>query len=818
MTRSLPKTTTSTASSHNGLRDRPRSPSSPRASVPAAAPRLVLTKTLPAPLQRFRNLSISSKQLIGLMTSEAISVIGLVGVGAWLIIAGGRAQLLNQAKSELVVTETNYNIKVNQMGFGFRGQSDNVAVIEAAQQHQIGKPLNSRLRQQVRGILQNEVKARVIEYATLVGADLRIVVNANADRQGERFDPQGLVSRVLREPNQIKTSEIVPWSDLQREAPPLPTGMRGKDALIRYTVTPVRQPGTGRVIGALVSGDIVDGKKPIVQNTVEAFGGGYSGIYARQPNGSFVLSTSLDTVAEGNSQTTANVPLPNTVLLETAAAAKGQPVTERVPVGNQTYTMAAKSLPNVAGDPVAILVRGTSEVTLDRMLRESLSFQLVITGIAITADILLAIFLGWMIVTPLRKLRQTTQAFSEGNLTARAEVEATDEVGELATTFNQMASRITLNLEDISRKERLLSEETQEVETARQLAEAARQEAEHLAAEQQRQREQLQRRALELLQEVDPISQGDLTVQARVTPDEIGTLADSYNAIAANLRKLVSRVQVAVERVTVTANNNELTVRELSQEAAQHAAEITAALAQVEQMTDAIQTIATTAEQAEDAMQVAAQTVQLGDTAMNRTVDGIQAIRATVADAAKKVKHLGESSQKISTVVELIGTFAAQTRTLALNASIEAALAGKEGRGFAVVAEEVRALARRSAEAAEEIKALVASIQAETNEVVTAMEAGTEQVVIGTRLVDETRQSLNRITDASTQMEQLVATIAQATLIQTATSETVTRTMKDVAAIATQTSVETSQVSESFEELRQLAQTLQADVGQFKVN
>lgn len=769
--------------------------------------------------QRLRDLSIRDKQFLGLMASEAISVIGLVGVGVWLIIASGRAQLLNQAKAELVVTETNYNIKVNQMGFGFRGQSDNVAIIEAAKAHEQGKPLDNALKQQVKSILQNEVKARNIEYATLVGTDLGIIVNANIDRSKESFNPEGFVTQVLRNPKQIKASAIVTWNELQKENPPLPTGFRNKDALIRYTATPVKQPETGRVIGVLVSGDIVNGKDTIVRNTVEAFGGGYSAVYLRQPNGRFALVTALDKQQDAaGDQGMPNLSLPDDSLLATAANADGQAIAERTTIGQQTYTVAAKALKDFSGKPLAILVRGTSETALNQLIKNGLTLQLIVTGIAIAANVLLAIYLGRLIGNPLRKLRQTTQEFSEGNLQARAEVASRDEVGQLAQTFNQMADRIALNLDEIAEKEVLLSQEAEDTEAARQEAVAARREAERLAAEQRQQREQLQQRALELLQEVDPINQGDLTVQTRVTADEIGTLADSYNAIVANLRRIVSQVQTAADQVTSTATSNEVTVRELSQETARRAQEITAALAEVERMANAVQEVASHAEQAEIAVQQAAETVKTGDEAMNHTVDGIQAIRVTVAEAAKKVKHLGESSQKISTVVDLISSFAAQTKTLALNASIEAALAGQEGRGFAVVAEEVRALARRSAAAADEIKTLVFSIQAETNEVVTAMESGTEQVVVGTRLVDETRQSLNRITVASSQISQLVAAIAQATVVQTQASQTVTQTMEEVAVIASQASIETEQVSQAFEQLRQLAQTLQAEVSQFKVS
>jgi methyl-accepting chemotaxis protein len=231
-----------------------------------------------------------------------------------------------------------------------------------------------------------------------------------------------------------------------------------------------------------------------------------------------------------------------------------------------------------------------------------------------------------------------------------------------------------------------------------------------------------------------------------------------------------------------------------------------------------VRLIAANAEQAEAAVKQAAQTVEEGDQAMNRTVDGILAIRETVAETAKKVKHLGESSQKISTVVNLISTFAAQTNLLALNASIEAARAGEEGRGFAVVADEVRALAQQSAQATSEIEKLVAAIQAETNEVVAAMEAGTEQVVTGTKLVDETRQSLNKITAASAHINKLVEAITQATVVQSQASEAVTQTMTNVAQSADKTSKEASSVSSSFEQLLTVAQALQEDVRRFKIS
>ena len=339
-----------------------------------------------------------------------------------------------------------------------------------------------------------------------------------------------------------------------------------------------------------------------------------------------------------------------------------------------------------------------------------------------------------------------------------------------------------------------------------------------LVEQQKSAREFMQQRALELLMEVDPVSRGDLTVRANVTEDEIGTIADSYNATINSLRKIVTQVQAAALQVACTTTNSEHSVSELSQETLRQTEVITATLERIQQMSDSIRAVATSASQAEAVVQQATQTLAMGGTTMNLTVEGMMAIRDTVTTTSKKVKQLGESSQKISKVVNLIGRFAAQTNLLALKASIEAARAGEEGRGFAVLADEVRVLARQSAEATAEIESLIANIQAETNEVVAAMDAGTEQVVAGTKLVDDTRQSLNQISAASQQIGELVAAIASATVLQSQTSEVVTATMTDVAAIADRTSNEATVVSSSFQELSALAQELQASVSQFKVS
>ena len=355
-----------------------------------------------------------------------------------------------------------------------------------------------------------------------------------------------------------------------------------------------------------------------------------------------------------------------------------------------------------------------------------------------------------------------------------------------------------------------------QAQLVRQL-EAASLEQSRYAASQEAARQILQKNAWELLIQVDRISQGDLTIRAHVTEDEIGTIADSYNSTVESLRGLVRNVQNVSREVVSTTTTNEISVAELSIEALQQSEDVALSLQRLQDMSGSIQLVVNNALIAESAVMESAQLVRDGDAAMNRTVEGILTIRNTVAETGKKVKRLGESSQKISKVVNLISSFAAQTNLLALNASIEAARAGEEGRGFAVVAEEVRSLARQSAAATGEIEKLVASIQAETSEVAIAMEAGIEQVAIGTRLVDETRVSLDRVSATSNKIGALVEAIAQAALLQAENSGRVTQSIDRVASIANKNSIRADDVQASFQDLLKLARELQVNIDRFKI-
>ena len=328
--------------------------------------------------------------------------------------------------------------------------------------------------------------------------------------------------------------------------------------------------------------------------------------------------------------------------------------------------------------------------------------------------------------------------------------------------------------------------------------------------------EAIQRRAFSLLEEVYDVSQGDLTIRAKVTEDEIGTIADSYNSTIESLQKLVTQTKAAAIEVQTNTNANDLAVQSLAHSTVIQATAINVILEQVQEMEQSINLVATQANQAEDFVKQATLTIDSSDQAMNLTVAEIDTVQNTVTQTANKAEKLGESSQEISQAVNLISRFAAQTHLLALKASIEAARAGEQGKGFAVIADEVRSLATQSAEATAEIETLVTKIQLETAEVVQAMHQGAKQIASGSELVQQTRQSLTHVSQVSNEISNLVASITQATQQQSTNTSEVSQTIGDIAAIAENNSQSATKLTASIRHLLEIADKLQSGIAKFK--
>ncbi len=327
----------------------------------------------------------------------------------------------------------------------------------------------------------------------------------------------------------------------------------------------------------------------------------------------------------------------------------------------------------------------------------------------------------------------------------------------------------------------------------------------------------LERRAVEMLTSIKPAFQGNLTVRANVTQDQIGTIAAAYNTTLDSLQDIVLQVKNTVVQVVEIANNNKSSIEELSTTAELQMNELRLALGKIQDTIEATEAANLKAQQVESAIARANQTVASGDKAMNKSVESILEIRKTVTRAGKRVKYLRESSQKISKVTNLISSFANQTNILALNASLEATRAGEHGKGFAVVADRVRSISLQSAEATTEIEKLIDTIQEETLEVSSAMETGVEQVSQGTNLVNETRENLNDIVSSTAEISELIRSISSEANNQMQQAESVMNAIAQIGAISNEASSNSLSISASFQELLQIVSQLEANIAQFKV-
>jgi twitching motility protein PilJ len=387
-------------------------------------------------------------------------------------------------------------------------------------------------------------------------------------------------------------------------------------------------------------------------------------------------------------------------------------------------------------------------------------------------------------------LQKQFEAIYQGNLNTKATVYSSDELGQLALGFNRMTRAISTVTTEAQRR----AEETEQA------------------------KEDLQRQVIRLLDDVEGAARGDLTVQATVTADVLGAVADAFNLTINNLKEIVRQVKLAAEQVNKGSTDSELFARNQSSDALRMAEELAVTLNSVQMMTDSIQRVAENAREAEDVARTSSITALKGGEAVERTVSGIMQIRETVSETARKVKSLAVASQEISKIVAVISQIAERTNLLALNASIEAARAGEAGRGFAIVADEVRQLADKSAKALREIEQLVLQIQTETGSVMTAMEESLQEVFDVNDRADQAKRALEDIIQVSKHIDTLVRSITGDTVEQRENSRAVAQVMQAVELTAQETSQESQRVAGSLQNLVGISRSLLSSVERFRID
>ncbi len=332
-----------------------------------------------------------------------------------------------------------------------------------------------------------------------------------------------------------------------------------------------------------------------------------------------------------------------------------------------------------------------------------------------------------------------------------------------------------------------------------------------------RENERNQEAIMRLLDELSSLADGDLTVQATVTEDITGAIADSINYAVEAMRKLVMTINASAIQLDGATRQTQAVAAHMAKASGAQSRQITAASESMADMAASIEEVSGNSERCADVARHSVDIAHKGGDAVRRTIDGMNAIRETIQETSKRIKRLGESSQEIGNIVELINDLAEQTNILALNASIQASMAGEAGRGFAVVADEVQRLAERAANATKQIEVLVRTIQTDTNEAVVSMERSTTDVVGGALLAENAGAALEEIEQVSNQIASLVQNISASARQQAAASGNISKNMQVVREISSQTAEGSSATSASIAKLAALAAQLRKSVAGFRL-
>lgn len=410
-------------------------------------------------------------------------------------------------------------------------------------------------------------------------------------------------------------------------------------------------------------------------------------------------------------------------------------------------------------------------------------------------SLLVALAVGFIVLVPIVRyfvygpmvaeagaLVRVCDAVRHGDLTSRVENPGTSELGVVARSLNTMLDNTVTLVQ--SRQER----------------------------------DKIQAAIMKLLDEVGGLAEGDLTVEAEVTSDMTGALADSFNFMISELRSIIGHVQGTTKSVSASLADLRGITDRLAAGSEEQAAQSTEASAAIEEMATSIQQVSENASSSATVAEQARANAEQGARAVARTIEGMKAVRDQVQETAKRIKRLGESSQEIGEIVELIGDIADRTSILALNASIQAAMAGDAGRGFGVVAEEVERLADRATEATKKAAMLVKATQSETAEVMAAMEDTTREVVNRSAIANEAGTALGEIQAVSNRLAELIQAISDAAQQQARGSEQIARSMAEMSSVTKTTANSTKDTAGAIGALAMLADNLNTSVSRFKLS
>lgn len=501
-----------------------------------------------------------------------------------------------------------------------------------------------------------------------------------------------------------------------------------------------------------------------------------------------LFSTSLTDLTEGNEMLDIPTPSAEVLVLLNDTWGKWRPFEQQIDVvlnKNSTVAQLRSAVNTIVISNNSLLVASDDVVNaIELEALQSTKTLYTFFGVMFILALLALALAQLTISSILRQTDKLSEAIDEidlGNLTIRAEVLSQDELGRFAQSLNGVLDN-TLRL----------------VQT----------EAE---------RDDLQKSIYSLLTEIADLAEGDLTIEATVGQGVTGAIADSINLLSENLRLTFGRVQTTASQLSISADTIQLTAEQLSSGSELQASQIIDTSVAIDEIAISIQQVSENSILSAAIGEQARVNAQRGAEAVRNTIDGMQRIRSQVQDTSKRIQRLGDNSQRIGEIVLLIEDIADRTSILALNASIQAQLAGEAGKSFTVVAEEVENLAERATQATQQIDVLVHNMQLEIEEVTLAMEVTTSEALAGTKVAHEAGARLTEIESVSERLANLIDDISHAAQQQAHGSQTIAASMNDIAVVTRETASGAQATTSSIDDMSRLADELQATISTFRI-
>lgn len=449
----------------------------------------------------------------------------------------------------------------------------------------------------------------------------------------------------------------------------------------------------------------------------------------------------------------------------------------------EAYEEAAKKAEPVI-DAFLLSASNNQQAATKKMQDTSTLTRQIVIGVSIAAillGILIAIVLSKSLTEQVNHIVDLLGEIGMGNFDARTPVVTQDELGTMADALNAMLDNITILIQS------------------------------------QTERDAIQESIMKLLEEISALTEGDLRGRAEVTEDMTGAIADSFNAMTEQFSDIILQVKKATGSVDLTSEDVTKQTMSLANKNIEQAHKVEDAIGAIDHMVNSIKEVSENAQKSAEVSEKSRLNAREGAEAVQKTNTAMSEIREEINETARSIKRLGESSLEIGNVVQIINELSDRTSILALNASIQAAMAGDAGHGFAVVADEVQRLAESSGNSTKQIETLVNNIQTEIKNVSNRMDESIGKVVQGSQLADGAHEKLQQIEDVSQNLADLIDAITDATNEQVRVSEQISGTMQEVGDVSKESSISSQETATSMDALRTTAQELRAAVEMFKI-